>query len=94
MHFARLGPEHGVNFSHYIQHRPAPDEPAALEVRLLPGEILILRGAERDAFLRRFDELDPPASAKANHLALPPGKVEDLMPPAAPRPTRRKTRRG
>jgi hypothetical protein len=100
MHLARLGPERGVNFSHYIRHQPAPDEPDALEVRFLPGEVLILRGAERAAFLRRFDDLDPPDSSGGGRVTDPrgrgPGLLEDLTPGAIPpaKSTRRRRRQG
>jgi hypothetical protein len=97
MHILRLGPEHGCNMAHYIRHEPAPDDPGTLHVRFLPGETMALRGPERDAFLRRIDEMDPPPTARGRgergpKSASPRVTVHEDLPAPVIRPRQKRRR--
>jgi hypothetical protein len=78
----------------YIRHEPDPGDPGALLVRFLPGEIMILRGPEREAFLRKIDDLDPPPKAPGERRPSSPRVTlhEDMPEASATRPRRKRRR--
>jgi hypothetical protein len=77
----------------YIRHEPDQGDPGALLVRFLPGEIMILRGPEREAFLRKIDDLDPPPKAPGERRPSSPRvTLHEDMPESAIRPRRKRRR--